>query len=526
VKPTWSIYRGPAAIAASSLSGIFLGFALLAPITTLAAQADSAAVRAESIAAQADSVAVVESEGDLPPPPPRLLSQSELELELETLRRELEELNVRIGSGEPSEQQKQQMQNLETRIAELERAVAVAQESTEETAEVEGGSLKGRWLRLRDALRGITRYDVKDGMFRLRLGLRFQLDATLSTESDELQAQVGEIENSIDFRRFRIFARGRFLRSFDFEVEYDFAADEGLKDAYIGGVRFTKYVGWRLGHFKEPFSLARQTSAYNLGFLEWALPSQAFSPGRNLGLMLRHTEANKRLFWAASVTTNGKITDDNRGSADLSFAARVTGLPLYRDKGRQLLHVGASYTLRDPKSGDSRFSARPEARFAPFFADTGRFSSERGSAVALEAAAVIGPVWLQSEWITAAATSEAAGDPRFYGFYFEAGWFLTGESRFYQPEDAVFGRLIPHRLFRGGNPFRRGADGGALEFVGRVSTIDLNGGLISGGEMTDVSLGVNWYLSHSSRFDFNYVHSYLRGVGRANLFLFRYQYNP
>jgi phosphate-selective porin OprO/OprP len=356
--------------------------------------------------------------------------------------------------------------------------------------------------------------------------VRFQLDATFASEDDELQAQVGSIGNSGDVRRGRIFARGRFLRTFDYSLEYDFAADKGLKDLFVEGARLTKYVRWRIGHFREPFSLATQTGANYIGFMEWALPPQAFSPGRNWGLMLRHTEATDRLFWAVSVTTDGQATDDNRVNADVSFTGRVTGLPWFRGDGRRLLHVGAYYTLRDPKSGEVRLSARPEARFAPFFADTGSIPAQKGYGGGFEIAAVFGALWLQGEWITIETRSDETGDPSFDGAYVEAGWFLTGESRGYVPESGTFGRLIPNRLFHGGNPFGRGSDGGAVEFVGRFSTLDLDDGLISGGEMVDVSVGLNWYLSHASRITFNYIHSHLRNVGSANLILLRYQYNP
>ena len=106
------------------------------------------------------------------------------------------------------------------------------------------------------------------------------------------------------------------------------------------------------------------------------------------------------------------------------------------------------------------------------------------------------------------------------------GWFLTGESRFYRTQDGTFGRLTPNRLFHGGNPFSRGSDGGALEFTARVSKLDLNSGAITGGEMRDFSVGMNWYLNETSRLMVNVIQSKLLDVGRANLLLLRYQFNP
>ena len=68
--------------------------------------------------------------------------------------------------------------------------------------------------------------------------------------------------------------------------------------------------------------------------------------------------------------------------------------------------------------------------------------------------------------------------------------------------------------------------GGAIEIIGRVSGLDLNDGLITGGEIFDVSVGLNWYLSHASRVMANYIYSDVEGVGHAHILLLRYQFNP
>ena len=102
----------------------------------------------------------------------------------------------------------------------------------------------------------------------------------------------------------------------------------------------------------------------------------------------------------------------------------------------------------------------------------------------------------------------------------------TGESRFYRTQDGTFGRLTPNRLFRGGNPFTGRGVGGALEVTGRYSTLDLNSGPIAGGEMYDISLGLNWYLNQTSRFMLNVIRSDVQNVGTADLVLLRFQFNP
>ena len=148
------------------------------------------------------------------------------------------------------------------------------------------------------------------------------------------------------------------------------------------------------------------------------------------------------------------------------------------------------------------------------------------SIIGLEAAGVLGSYWAQAEYIRNDVDTDNLGDLTFDGVYVELGYFITGESRFYRNVDGVFGRLTPNRLFHGGNPFTGKGDGGALEVTGRYSYIDLNDAPVFGGQLEDLSLGMNWYLSQSSRVMFNYVHANRVHVGRANIFLLRYQFNP
>jgi phosphate-selective porin OprO/OprP len=294
----------------------------------------------------------------------------------------------------------------------------------------------------------------------------------------------------------------------------------------LEGVKFTKYFRWRIGQFKEPFSIGRQNSGFNLGFLELAAPVQTFAPGRNWGLMLRHSELRQRMFWAVSATTGAKVTDDNQNTAKLTFTGRMTGLPVYRDDGRRLVHLGVSASLRSPSGDQVQYRARPEARFAPFFVDTGEISTSEVTLAGGEIAAVEGPFWAQAEWVRSFVNADNLGDLEFDGIYVEAGWFLTGETRRYVTEAGHFGRVTPNQLFRGGNPFSRKGDGGAMELNGRYSTVDLNDGSIAGGEMTNLSLGLGWYMSASSRLMLDFIHSDVRDAGVANLVLLRYQFNP
>ena len=97
-------------------------------------------------------------------------------------------------------------------------------------------------------------------------------------------------------------------------------------------------------------------------------------------------------------------------------------------------------------------------------------------------------------------TAESTGDPRFYGFYAQASYMLTGETRPYRAEYGTFARPRPAREFRDGHGGK-----GAMELAFRFSRIDLDDEGVSGGRLNDLSVGFNWYPVHRTRVMLNYI---------------------
>ncbi|MDH3713766.1 MAG: porin, partial [Gammaproteobacteria bacterium] len=279
----------------------------------------------------------------------------------------------------------------------------------------------------------------------------------------------------------------------DFKYEQDFAADQGLKDAYFEGQLF-RFSRWRLGRFKESFSLGRQTSSSNAGFLETSLPVSALTPGRGLGAMIKSNE-RARYSWALSMTTSAisNNNEDDPTKASLAITGRVTGTPLYGNGGKQLLHIGASYSARKPNDDTVEYATRPEARFAPVIAATPEIAADRVTLTGVELAAVSGSYWAAAEWVGSSVEAENLSNPAFDGAYLQGGWFLSGESRFYKTSSGTFGRTRPNKLYTGGNPFNIVANGGGLELTARYSALDLSGGTINAGNVRNIGFGLNWY---------------------------------
>ena len=157
--------------------------------------------------------------------------------------------------------------------------------------------------------------------------------------------------------------------------------------------------------------------------------------------------------------------------------------------------------------------------------DTGAIDASHLTLVGVEFATIQGPLWVAAEHIRSDVSAQLVGDPTFKGSYVQVGWFLTGESRPYRINSATWDRGRPAAKFGGRKPFKKG-NFGALEVVGRLSTIDLNDGLVEGGQLTDFSASLNWYLNATTSFRLNYIYASPQNQGSANIFLLRVQYRP
>jgi phosphate-selective porin OprO/OprP len=255
----------------------------------------------------------------------------------------------------------------------------------------------------------------------------------------------------------------------------------------------------RAGHFKEPFSLTQTMSAKNITFLERATLNDAFIPARNMGVMVGNHAFDKRMTWAIG---GFRETDDQaKGfSADSAYnmTMRFTGLPWYENQGRQLVHLGLSYSHKFRHDDQVRFTARPEVNLVPNFADTKAFVSDGIDLINPEFAAVYGPFAFQAEYTQALVGQPTGKDLNFSGYYLEAAYTLTGEHRQYKDTAGTFTGIKPKRNFDGQGGW------GAWEIATRYSALDLDDSTIRGGKLRGFTTGLNWYLNPNMRLMGNY----------------------
>ena len=357
-----------------------------------------------------------------------------------------------------------------------------------------------------------------DGDFKLKIGGRLMTDWLWSSEDKEIKQDVGEQEDGVEIRRARLYFSGLIYENVEYKLQFDFAGgDADLKDAYLGLTDFP--LGkLRMGHFKEPFSLEELTSNKYITFLERALPN-IFAPSRNTGFMLHNTASDERMTTAIGMFRSTDDYGENVDDGGYNITGRVTSLPIYENKGTNLLHLGAAYSYRNPDDS-IRYRQRPEAHLTDRFLDTSSFASDQVDLAGLEAAWVNGPLSLQGEYMMANADRLGSGsDVEFDGYYVQASYFLTGEHRNYKTSEGAFSRIKPK------NNYSAAGGSGAWEIKARYSGLDLSDRDITGGELNNITAGLNWYLNPNTKIMWDYVHADKDDVGQADMLMMRLQFD-
>ena len=309
----------------------------------------------------------------------------------------------------------------------------------------------------------------------------------------------GQFNNSIAIRRARFSFRNGFADDWTFKASAEISSDPfsiEVKDLYLlyTGLSFGALIG---GNRKEPFSLEELVSARYTTMMEKALPIQSMAPGRNVGIAISSLW-NKRT--ALTVGLFGPGFEQNGLQASgIALTGRATHL--FIDEPQHQFHLGLSGSYRHVGSTDAiRFRSRPEVGITDnYMVDTGDLDAVDVPRAGFEAAYINGPLSLQSELIASWVTrGSGRGTVFFHGWYAQAAWFLTGETRPFDRGSARFGRIVPLA------PVDKGGKG-AWEVALRMSRVDLSDADVIGGQETNLTAGLVWYLSSTMRAMINYV---------------------
>ncbi|MBN9524096.1 hypothetical protein J0H58_37230 [bacterium] len=398
---------------------------------------------------------------------------------------------------------------------------------------------KASGTRLDDYWKNGLRFESADKEFSLFVGGRVQFDVVGYLAADGTRANVpgtSPLEDGVSFRRVRIDVGGTIYQNIEFYTQVDFAngflaTADGSRlsnatyptDLWVMFRDLPLVGNVKVGNQKPLYSFEHLTSSRFLNFLERSLGFDAFAEGFNNGfepgVTATDTYLDKRGTWGVGLF---KVTRSpfgwNVGRNEAEVNGRLTYLPVDEDDGRVLVHLGLGAAHRDLDQDQARFRARLDARnspstFSPLIADTGLLLGTRQQLLVPEFVAVCGPWSFQSEyyasWVHDAFTTNAnnqrvapQGTVFFQSAYAEAHYFLTGETREYNRETGVFGRVVPKNRLAWS---RAGFTGlGAWQATARYSYLDLDNKGVVGGRVHDMTLGLNWFLNPNMKLQWNY----------------------
>jgi phosphate-selective porin OprO/OprP len=328
--------------------------------------------------------------------------------------------------------------------------------------------------------------------------------------------------NNLYLRRVRPIVEGTVYKWFDYKIMPDFGGGTStLQDAWAG-INYFPEARFRGGKFKPPVSLERLQSGADLTFVERSL-LQNIVPNRDVGFQLAGD------FWDGIFSYQIGVFDgtidggsnDNDVSSEKEFAGRIFSEPAKKSGIPALagLGVGVAGTYGDLNRADnlSAIQYRTPARSTFFKFDTSSSVSIAGDderhRIVPQAYWYWGPFGLMGEYAfskegvrqTNSTTGDVVrADLDNSAWFTQASWVITGE-------DASYKGVSPINNF---DP--RNGRWGAFELAVRYGELRVDEdafdlGLASKPTSTDgaqnYTVGVNWYLNRSFKFNFNYEHT-------------------
>jgi phosphate-selective porin OprO and OprP len=465
-------------------------------------------------------------------------------------------IGIFAASPEAKAQQAQDLQQIQTQIQEMQATIQALQKQVQDAkaqaaaANAAAANAGGSDLDLKVKWKGAPELSSTDGKFSFKVRGRVMVDYN-GIDQDEKITGEGDI-NAVELRRARLGVEGVVFYDWKYKFEIEFAGDEvEIKDAYLA------YANWwgaietseiRIGNQYVYSSLEQITSSRFITFLERAaFTDPGFLPSveadRQIGAAVvvgdEHWSLQTGAYGASVGEANDVPGQEEFDTDKLALTVRGTVAPINREVNgvHQVVHLGASFRHRDAgelndcgfsvcNDGDPaefinndgnvsalfQYRARgADLHLADAFVDTPQFADE-DNMWHLEAAFVWGSFSMQGEYAEnevtgfrfplapgGATASNLSVNPTYTGWYADASWYLTGETRNYLGSEGIFGRTKVK------NPVWGGSGGwGAWQIAGRYDVLDLSDkaeamnavyGCSECGTQETWLFGLNWLLT-------------------------------
>lgn len=331
-----------------------------------------------------------------------------------------------------------------------------------------------------------TRFETE--FFTTKLGFSSILDYNYNMQNEYSKKQVGEQESRFDIRSARLMFSGKlkFKNPWSYLVSIEYKGLDRREDDPAFGftdwklvIPFSKNSDITIGKIKETFVYEMVGDAANLPHFERLL--NPFFASRNYGFTYHHFFFKNRITTSGGIYKDWLSTGESFSNSNTTYTARITGLPIWNNDGKQFIHTGVSVRYVDAQNGIVRLKNKNESNITSNYVDTGDMAATHQINFGFEQLWSLQNFSLLMEYVHNWTNTLAFGQQQFNGYYLTGSYVISGEQRPYDQRASYARRIKPKGKF------------GAWEFITRFGKNDLESNEIHGGINYRYDIGLNWW---------------------------------
>lgn len=298
------------------------------------------------------------------------------------------------------------------------------------------------------------------------------------------------VTSSFQVNDIRLGAQLHFMKNWDAKIELGYGDSKiSLKDVFIDYA--TGNHGLRMGFHYEPFGNARVGTA-NFRFLTNAIADKSLGNKRKLGVSYSYNQ--KWFNFMGGIFSNGDIEKSKPLDAGYAFATKFVGRPLMKDK--RLLHIGVAPRFSNKEESVEFSGGLPTDLLAK--GDNTYVKANVDQVINqwkldLELILLYDKWYFQGQYFLSHLNRFGTENYNATGAYAQAGYMIIGAKHNYNPKTGMIVNPAPK----------------SLEALVRYDILDLNDGIVRGGRLSDITVGMNYFINKFVAAKINYTYMML-----------------
>lgn len=334
---------------------------------------------------------------------------------------------------------------------------------------------------------GISSLKAQDFVVSKTNGFEWRLMGRVFFDAGAFFNDKTDLGNGVQINDLRLGTQIRFLQDWNVKMELGYGDEKvSIKDIYINYKTGNHNI--RLGYYHEPFGIDRIGST-NFKFIETASADKTFGSTRKLGICYLYNQAYFNFM--GGVFSDGNPGKSHQLNQGYTVSAKFIGRPLVGD-GR-LLHLAiaprfSSHGERIEFTGGVPTTLLSGADNRFVFAEVDRVINQWKMEV--ELIGIYRKWYLEGHYLMAHVNRAGVANYNGQGGYVQGGYMILGEKQNYNPVTGMVANPAPK----------------SLEILCRYNRTNLNDAGITGGKLSDLSVGMNYFINRYIVARLNYVH--------------------